>query len=249
MVQMPHPHWKPTDPQPHPFPTDVYIEYDTARETKSSAYPLAISVITPRPIALISSCNKEGQFNLAPYSYFNCVGHDPFTLVIGINRSGTRGGGKKDTLANIEETGEFVINIMSEWFVEAANHACGDFDSSVDELALAGLTPIASKRVKPPRVKESAVHMECKLVQVIDTPNAAGQPALAIVIAECVMLHVHEGVAGRSPSGSLVVDPIRMRPVCRLGGTMYGRVNELYNIGRPNSKQAHVGPADYTPPF
>jgi hypothetical protein len=144
-----------------------------------------------------------GRRNLAPYSYFGVMSHDPPHVCIGICASRSKPGGQKDTLRNILDTkgralarrvlslasvlpvlsgndgsglatpepigpglvcAEFTLSMMSDWFVESANHTCGEFDADVDELELVGLTPIPSVKVTPPRVKESAVHMECKLV-------------------------------------------------------------------------------------
>ncbi|CAM9827034.1 unnamed protein product, partial [Ascophyllum nodosum] len=117
--------------------------------------------VVPRPIGFVSTKAIDGTVNLAPFSFFNAVGHDPPMLVISVCRKG--GDVKKDTLANIEDTGEFVVSIISEWFVEAANHTSGNFPPQVDEMEAAGLTPLKSIIVSPPRVKESAVNMECKV--------------------------------------------------------------------------------------
>jgi flavin reductase (DIM6/NTAB) family NADH-FMN oxidoreductase RutF len=163
---------------------------------------------------------------------------------------------------------------------QAANHTCGDYDRGVDEFELSGLTPVPSRLVKPPRVRESAVQLECRLRQLVELKDrcvracAAGdgaglqlgcgcRPAVwrgaqgacaqawsaatctapacrsgkdssCIVLADVVLFHIAAGVAGRSPTGKLVVDPVRLQPVCRLGGFTYGRVSELYDIGRPD---------------
>jgi flavin reductase (DIM6/NTAB) family NADH-FMN oxidoreductase RutF len=90
--------------------------------------------VVPRPIALTSTLSSSGIRNVAPFSYFNIVAHDPPTIVIGICKSPN--GNKKDTLVNIEETGEFVVNIISDWMVEAANHTCGTFPPEIDEMEL-----------------------------------------------------------------------------------------------------------------
>eukprot|EP00958_Prasinococcus_capsulatus_P011921 scaffold1187_cov374-Prasinococcus_capsulatus_cf.AAC.11 len=137
------PDWKPGDKQPCPYGNDM----KTIVPSEHNCYPLVISAVLPRPIGFISSMNKEGLLNLAPYSYFQAVSHDPPCTVLSASGSGARGGARKDTQANIEETGEFVVNIMSEWFVEAANHTCGNFDPDVSEWDLCGLTPIPSRTV------------------------------------------------------------------------------------------------------
>lgn len=128
---------------------------------------------------------------------------------------------------------EFVINIISDWYVEAANHTCGAFPRGVDEMQLAGLTPVPSQRVRPPRVKESAVQMECRLAHIYPMINSLGQVGGHIVIGEILLIHVAEAVAGTSHSGKLVVDPLKLAPISRLGGITYGRLTELYDITRP----------------
>ena len=140
----------------------------------ASCYPLMISAYVPRPIAFISSLSAEGVGNLAPFSYTGCVAHDPPTLAVSICRNARAVDGKKDTLANIDATGEFVVCIMSEWFVEAANHTCGTFERGVDEFDQAGLTRLPSTKVAPPRVGESAVHFECVVRHRHEIVNAAG---------------------------------------------------------------------------
>ncbi|EFN57380.1 hypothetical protein CHLNCDRAFT_14085, partial [Chlorella variabilis] len=148
-----------------------------------------------------------GVGNLAPYSYFNVMAHNPPTVAIGCSTSRLRSHGKKDTLVNILETGQFVVNIMSEWFVEAANHCCGNFDYGEDEMVLSGLTALPS--VRPPRVKESAVQMECELRHTHEVKDAGGKVTCVVVIGEVVLMHVHDG---------LVVDIEKYRPISRLGG-------------------------------
>jgi len=242
---MPHPTWTPGIKQPMPY-TGTYEMFDPTVAPKPDCYAMVVSSFVPRPIALVSSLSTEGHHNVAPFSYFNAVGHNPVNLTIGCNRSPSRQGGKKDTLINIEETGEFVVNIMSDWWVEAANHTCGDYDRGVDEAALSGLTLLPAERVKAPRLAESAVHMECKLRQIVEVPAPDGTPSIAIVIAEVVMFHVHEAVAGRSPQGKLVVNTVPLRPISRLGGTQYATTGTIFDIGRPVMEEAHLGPAQYT---
>eukprot|EP00882_Tetradesmus_deserticola_P017456 GHRQ01018698.1.p1 GENE.GHRQ01018698.1~~GHRQ01018698.1.p1 ORF type:complete len:206 (+),score=55.50 GHRQ01018698.1:509-1126(+) len=135
------------------------------------------------------------------------------------------------------------VLLLSCWRAQAANHTCGDFDRGVDEFQQSGLTPVASRLVRPPRVRESAVQMECKLRQVIEFKDRDGKPSSAVVLAEVVLFHIADGVAGRSPSGKLVVDPTKLQPVCRLGGVTYGSVTELYDIPRPDKHGAYPAAA------
>lgn len=233
-IDTPHPYWYPGQRVDVPLQGDSFLEVDPAVQTEANLYPFVISAVVPRPIAFVSTLSSNGVGNLAPFSYFNVLGHNPPVVAIGITRAGTRGGGKKDTFKNIEETGEFVVNIISEWFVEAANHTCGPFDPEIDEMDLAGLTPIPSMKVKPPRVKESALHMECKLLNVQNFEDRNKQPSWAVVIGEVVLFHVHEGVTGSSPSGKMVVDPLKFRPVSRLGGVTYALSGPLFELKRPD---------------
>ncbi|PSC71889.1 Flavin reductase-FMN-binding domain containing [Micractinium conductrix] len=230
----PHPGWHPPLKQPAPFASNEMRAVDPSQLPSDVLYPLIISAIVPRPIAFVSTQSAAGEGNLAPFSYFNVVAHAPPHVVIGFASSRLRSHGRKDTLVNILETGEFVVNIMSEWFVEAANHCCGNFDYGEDEMQLSGLTPRPSVKVRPPRVAESAVHMECLLRHNYEVKNAAGDVTGTIVIGEVVMMHVHEGVAGRSPSGKLVVDIEKYKPVSRLGGNTYARTSGLFDLPRPD---------------
>jgi flavin reductase (DIM6/NTAB) family NADH-FMN oxidoreductase RutF len=133
---------------------------------------------------------------------------------------------------------------MSRWYVEAANHTCGDFARGVDELSAAGLTPLASTKVAPPRVAEAAIALECRVRAVHDVADASGTATSAVVIGEVVMVHIAEAVAGRSPgTGKLVVDPLKLAPVCRLGGVTYAELGELYDIGRPDGAGRYGGGA------
>ncbi|KAI7842377.1 hypothetical protein COHA_004016 [Chlorella ohadii] len=209
-------------------------------------YPLIISAIVPRPIAFVSTQSSSGLGNLAPFSYFNVMAHNPPHVCIGFAASRLRPHGRKDTLHNLLETGEFVVNIMSDWFIEAANYCCGNFDYGEDEMELSGLTPLPSLKVKPPRVKESAVHMECQLRHSYEVKDGKGAVTGTIVIGEVVMMHVHEGVAGRSPSGKLVVSMQHYQPISRLGGNTYGRTSGLFDLPRPDRDPVSQEKLQYT---
>lgn len=231
----PHPDWRPPQKQPLPFPGSEMHTVDPSQTASDVLYPLIISAVVPRPIAFVSTQSAQGVGNLAPFSYFNVMSHNPPHVAIGFATSQLRPHGRKDTLVNVLETGEFVVNIMSEWFIEAANHTCGNFDYGDNEMELAGLTPLPSVKVKPPRVAESALHMECVLRHSYELKEPrSGRVTGTIVIGEVVLMHVHEGVAGRSPSGKLVVDIDKYRPMSRLGGNTYARTSGLFDLPRPD---------------
>lgn len=178
-----------------------------------------IGVVVPRPIAFVSTINAAGQLNVAPFSFFNALTNRPPLLGISITR---RGGEPKDTLRNIEQTGEFVVNTVDEALGARMVQTSGDWPEDVDEFQLAGLTPLPSDRVRPPRVGESPVSMECRRHQVIELGSTH------FVVGEIVCAHVKDEVLtdGR-------VDIAKLRPLGRLGGDGYSVVREVIHMARP----------------
>eukprot|EP01032_Pedospumella_encystans_P022791 gene22791-25818_t len=228
--------WIPGENQPIPFKQGGWKSYASGELKKSGGtYGLLISTVVPRPIALISSQSVDGHLNCAPYSYFNTVCHDPPLMVVGINLN-VRSGTKKDTLNNIEQTGQFVINIMSSWYLESANHTSGPYPPDQNEFELAGLTTLPSEVVKPPRVAESAVQFECEVVDIQPRLNDDGVHTVSVVTARVVRFHVHEEVLTEESAGKLnkpVVDWAKLQPVGRLGGDIYTVVQNGIDIPRP----------------
>ena len=161
----------------------------------------------------------EGRFNVAPFSYFNPLTNEPPLLGISINR---RRGELKDTLRNIEQTGEFVVNIVNESLAQRMVHTSGEWPEDVSEFELTGLTPVPSDLIKPPRVGESPVNMECRRFQVIELG------ATFFVIGEILRAHVSDEVLtdGR-------VDIAKLQPVGRLGGDGYSVVRDVIHLQRP----------------
>jgi flavin reductase (DIM6/NTAB) family NADH-FMN oxidoreductase RutF len=227
----PSPGWSPGDKQLGPHHTSAFASFDPA--SLASSYFLLISGVVPRPIALVSSLSASGVGNLAPFSYFSAVSHDPPIVTIGICKN--RDGSKKDTLRNIEETGEFVVNIISKWMVESANYTCRNVPFEVDELEAAGLTPIPSHNVKPVRVKESAFHMECKLLNTQEIINDAGVHTTTVVFGRVVKFHVIDSLVDESKGPKTPQVKIDgFEPVGRLGGDRWCEVdNVFYDIPRP----------------
>lgn len=208
------------------------IAIDPNSETRSPVdnYKLFISAITPRPIGFVSTESKQGKRNLAPFSYFNVMNSDPPIFVLGFS------GGKdkpKDSLRNILETEELTINIISEWFIEAANYCAVNSPYGVNEWELSGLTPLESSAVKPPQVAESAFSVEAKLVDTHewklkrDPSKASG----VMCIVEGVRIHVREDLINEERN---TVDTAKLKPVARLGGITYGRVNDVFELPRPD---------------
>ena len=136
---------------------------------------------------------------------------------------------KKDTLVNIEETEEFVVNIMSEWYVESANHTCGSFPYESDEIAISGLNTLPSMKVKPERIKEAAVQLECKVHQFVPIMNDNDEHTATMVIGRVVNIHVNEHVLDE---GKNVVDLKKLKPMARGGGNTYVTVGNTFDMNR-----------------
>jgi len=176
----------------------------------------------------------------AHYDLFLQVSHNPPLVVLGCCRHSGRPKAadgtpaKKDTLQNIEETREFVVNIISDWFVEAANYTCAPFSRGVHEMLLSGLTGAPSSVVAPPRVAEAAVSLECRLEKVVEFEDSAGTPTVSVVFGRVVMIHANEGVLEASPTGKVVVDVQALRPMSKIGGHGYAHLGGLFEIPRPN---------------
>ena len=181
-------------------------------------YHLMTALVIPRPIGWISTVSAAGTRNLAPYSYFNLVGTDPAYVVFGSS-------GVKDSLANVREVPEFVANIVTMDLMEHMNFTAGDFPREEDEFGWAGLTPVPSAKVRPLRVAEAKAHLECEVAQVVSDRDTH------IVLGRIVHIHVDPSVwkDGR-------VDPRLLDPVCRLSGSGYASLGELYNVLRPQWK-------------
>jgi flavin reductase (DIM6/NTAB) family NADH-FMN oxidoreductase RutF len=230
----PHPHWSPPDKMPMPFADDAHESFDPA--ALASCYPLMISAFVPRPIAFVSTLSDSFGGNLAPFSYAGLFNHDPPTIGFSVCANPAAADRKKDTLANIDESGEFVVHIMSEWYVEAANHCCGAFARDLDEFDLSGLTRLPSARVRPPRVKEAAVAFECKLAHRHEMRNAKGEVSATLVLGEVQMVHVARAACeleGAGP-GKPTVNFARLAPLSRLGGNTYGRTSSTFDLPRPD---------------
>src|SRR5215475_2538589 len=158
------------------------VHFDMETLDAASRYKLLAATVTPRPIAWVTTCAQDGVVNAAPYSFFNAMGHEPPTVALGL----LAGKGRfKDTAANILATGEFVVNLVSEANAEAMNVTCIDAPPEIDELRLAGLTPHASRAVRPPRIAESPVAFECRVLTSLVTG-----PRQTIVIGRIVCAHV-----------------------------------------------------------
>lgn len=192
-------------------------------------YKVMSGIIVPRPIALVSTVDRDGVANVAPFSFFCGVGAVPPTLLFCPALRAAAGADaipRKDTLRNVEETGEFVVNIVSEAIAEAANLTAAEVAPDVDEFQLAGLTPLKSDVIRPPRVAESPAQMECKLLQVIYTSHKAGGGV--IVLGEVVRFHVREDLVD-----NYRIDPAGLDAVGRMAGNTWVRTRDRVELVRP----------------
>ena len=198
---------------------------DPAASQPRDVYKLMVGAIVPRPIAFVSTVSADGVLNLAPFSFFTAISANPPVICFSpMIRSSD--GQKKDTLRNIEATGEFVVNVVSEEFAAQMNVCSQEFPPEVDEFAVSGLTPLASEAVKPPRVAESHIQMECRLVQVVHvSPKPLGG---SIVLGEVLRFHVDDAIIA-----NFAIDPDKLLPIGRMGGPTYTRTTDRFNMERP----------------
>jgi len=192
-----------------------------------------LGAIGPRPIAFASTVDKDGNPNLAPFSFFNIFGSNPPTLIFSPSRRG-RDNSTKHTYQNIKEFPEVVINVVNYSMVQQVNLASNEFPKQVNEFTKAGFTPLKSDLVKPMRVAESPVQMECKVKQVIETGFKGG--AGNLVICEILKVHIHEAVLDETGK----VDPHKIDLVGRLGGDYYCRASgdAVFMVKKPEANPA-----------
>lgn len=204
------------------------MEIDPTIISYKSVYKIMTGSILPRPIGWISSIDSSGRPNLAPFSFFNAVCSNPPTVLF---CSSIRGldGKTKDTLNNVRATNEFVVNIVTEELLQAMNASSIEAPPDFDEFNYAGLTLAPSVMIKPPRVKESPIHYECRVKQIIDISDQPG--GASIVIGSIVHIHVDDGVM----FGEDKIDLTALKPIGRLMGSGYCRVTDIIEIERPKN--------------
>jgi flavin reductase (DIM6/NTAB) family NADH-FMN oxidoreductase RutF len=175
------------------------------------------SIVAPRPIGWISTVDGRGRRNLAPYSFFNLLCYTP--PILGFSSTG-----RKDSLANCEETGEFVWNLVTQRLAQAMNATSAGAPHGTDEFALAGLTPAASLKVKPARVGESPVAFECKVIDIIRLKYADGRPTDSwLTLGEAVAIHIDKALIENG-----VYNTVLAEPIVRGGGPA-----DYFTIGEP----------------
>jgi flavin reductase (DIM6/NTAB) family NADH-FMN oxidoreductase RutF len=186
------------------------------------------SAVVPRPIAFVSTIDKEGNVNLSPFSFFNVFSINPPILIFSPSRR-VRDNTAKHTLENVHQVDEVVVNMVNYAMVEQTSLASVEFPKGVNEFEKAGFTAIASEKVRPPRVKESPVSFECKVKNVISLGDQGG--AGNLVVCEVILMHIQEEVLDQEGS----IDPLKLDAVARMGGDYYCRVNQqsMFTVPKP----------------
>ena len=187
------------------------------------AYQVLTTALVPRPIGFISSISADGVVNLAPFSFFNAICAEPPMVMFSVsNRTPP-----KDTLVNVKATGEFVVNIVDEQIAQHMNLTAGEYAAGLNEFEIAGLTALPSDLVRPPRVAESPVNMECRVTQVVEVSSLP--LGGTVVMGEVVRFHVRDSIIGKD----LMIDADRLNPIARMGGTNYIRSRDRFAMNRP----------------
>lgn len=201
---------------------------DPKEISTSDFHGYLLGAVAPRPIAFASTIDKEGVVNLSPFSFFNTFGSNPPILVFSPSRR-VRDNTTKHSLENVKEVPEVVINIVNYAIVEQMSLASTEYDKGVNEFVKAGLTPVSSVMVRPPRVKEAPVAFECKVLNIIPVGTEGG--AANLVICEIILAHIDESILDENDK----IDPFKLDAVARMGGDWYCRANgsALFEIEKP----------------
>lgn len=201
------------------------MQLDFTQLPKAEAYRWLASTVTPRPIAWVTTLSADGTSNLAPFSFFQVVSDSPPTLLV--NTSVREDGSLKDTLHNVRETGELVIQLVSAAQAEQMNATAAWLPRGVSEIEHAGIATLPSERVAPPRVAGAPVAFECQLAEVM--PYPADNPASMLIFARVLLAHIDDAVM----QDARHVDPAKLDLVGRLGGTQYSYTRDTFSMIRP----------------
>jgi flavin reductase (DIM6/NTAB) family NADH-FMN oxidoreductase RutF len=203
-----------------------YTQLDPHALGQRETYKLLIGCVVPRPIAWVSTVDLAGVRNVAPFSFFNAIGSNPPAISISIGY--VEGSDpRKDTLRNIGDTGEFVVNIVDEDLAQAMNATSASYPPGVDEFEIAGLVAVPSATVRPARVDGAPVSLECKLLTLVPVGDGPGSATLAIGVIQ--MIHVRADVIDDRHH----IDITKLRPIARLAGASYAYVHETFDMVRP----------------
>jgi flavin reductase (DIM6/NTAB) family NADH-FMN oxidoreductase RutF len=202
-------------------------------------YKLLVSTVTPRPIAWVVSQDAKGVLNAGAFSFFNAFSGEP--PVVGIGIGSYKPGRPKDTRANILETGQFIVNLVSEENAGQMNITAIEFDASVNELEQAGLTTLPSVRVKPPRIAESPVAMECELMQIVDLGESG------LVLGRVLAMHIRDDMV--LDAANHYIDTPKLKLIGRMHGRgWYARTSDLFEMPRIPVREWKMKPSSSTVP-
>ena len=199
----------------------IYPENQAERDN----YKLLIGSIIPRPTAFITTQSNAGVVNAAPFSYFNVVTADPPMISVSIQR---KQGDYKDTSRNIIETGEFVVHISDEDYIEAINQTAANLPPEESEVELAKLTTVPSEKIKVPGIAEAKIRMECVLERAIELGGTPSSPTCDLIIGKVVCFHIEDNLYENGR-----IDAEKLKPVSRLAGNNYSKLGEIFAIARP----------------
>ena len=203
-----------------------YMQLDPEILGERETYKLLIGCVVPRPIAWVSTVDLSGVRNLAPFSFFNVIGSNPPAISIAVGYA-DRPDQRKDTLRNISDTGEFVVNIVDENLAQAMNATSANYPPGVDEFEVAGVAAVPCVTVRPARVAGAPVSLECKLFTLV--PVGHGPGSATVVIGVVHMIHVRGDIINTRHH----IDITKLLPIARLAGASYAYVHETFDMVRP----------------
>ena len=208
--------------------------YEPAKNNHGLRFAPFKSCIVPRPIAWVSTVNAKGVINLSPFSQNNILGWDPpYVMFSAFTRFDGR---RKDSVANAEETGEFVFNMATYALRDAVVLTSAIEEAGIDEMAKAGLTPATSRLVKPPRVAECPISLECKHYQTTILPSDTPGLYNSVVVGRVLGIHIDDSII--TASGKL--DMVKARPLARMGYLDYTSVTEVFEMRPANTSENSV---------
>lgn len=210
--------------------------YNTASKDHNLPHDPFKSCVAPRPIGWISTVSASGQPNVAPYSFFNGIASSPPQVMYSTN--GMQAHGPKDTLNNIRETGEFVVNVATWDLRDAMNLTSQPASPDIDKFALAGLTPEPSQLLKAPRIGQSPINMECRLINIIDLPSDDASQPNTMVLGHVVGIHIDDSILTDG-----MIDNTKLRLISRLGYKDYACVENTFSMDRPKGGNTPAGGA------
>jgi len=204
----------------------AYTQLDPQTLGERETYKLLIGCVVPRPIAWVSTLDLAGGRNLAPFSFFNAIGSNPPALSISVSYVDGLDQ-RKDTLRNIGDIGEFVVNIVDEDMAQAMNATAASYPPSVDEFEIAGVAAVPCVTVRPARVAGAPVSLECKLYTLV--PVGQGPGSATVVIGVIQMMHIRSDIIDERHR----IDITKLRPIARLAGAGYAYVHDIFDMVRP----------------